>query len=70
MTDYASRPVDIIDMKCDDDKNKKKCASSGVRGYPTIRGIDKNGNVVDYDGARDYNSICKWIDGFCGFNNQ
>jgi thiol-disulfide isomerase/thioredoxin len=52
--------IDIIDIKCDDDKNKNLCEKFGIKGYPTIIKISKDGMVVEYEGPRSFESLVEF----------
>ena len=67
MSTYENRPVDVIDLKCDESDNKKQmCNQAGIGGFPTIMGI-VGGQKHTYQGDRSYDSLCSWINGICGF---
>lgn len=44
--------VKIIDVKCDDEKNKNICEEYSVPGYPTII-FEKGQEKIDFQGDRD-----------------
>jgi thiol-disulfide isomerase/thioredoxin len=49
-----------VSIDASDDSNRKLIASEGISGYPTIR-ILKNGNVVEYKGARKASSLIDYV---------
>lgn len=67
-TEYKSRrSVRIAQVDCTSPKAQNLCGKFGVQGYPTIKafkfksGGSKSGE--DYNGARDYSGIKRYIDG-------
>lgn len=67
-TEYKSRrSVRIAQVDCTSPKAQNLCGKFGVQGYPTIKafkfksGGSKSGE--DYNGARDYAGIKRYIDG-------
>lgn len=44
--------INIGNIDCNEDKNKKLCGSMQVSSYPTILFIDENANIYKYSGER------------------
>jgi thiol-disulfide isomerase/thioredoxin len=61
--DKLKSEFDSIGIEYDeyeDSKNKKIMKENNIEGYPTIR-IEKNGEVEDYSGSRDYNDMLNYL---------
>lgn len=54
--------VQIVDFDCEEPSlGRVKCAEWKIQGYPTLKWIDNNGDISDYDGGRDENAIIDWV---------
>ena len=45
----------------EDTKNKEEMSRYNIGSYPTIK-IEENGEVTEYNGLRDYNSILSYLE--------
>ena len=54
------KDIDILDIKCDEDKNTDLCRRYEIEGFPTIKLIVGN-NVIDYNGDRSLDDFSKFI---------
>lgn len=64
-TEYKSRKsVKVAQVDCTTPGGQGLCGKFGVNGYPTIKTFKKGGNKngEDYNGARDYAGIKRYID--------
>ena len=50
--------VEVLDVKCDNDANKKLCMEHNVEGYPTVS-IEANGQMSHYEGQRTSDELMK-----------
>ncbi len=56
-----NKSVQIIDIKCDDKKNKKICNQFGIKKYPTLIKV-KGGKQVQYNGERKLKNFVDFIE--------
>ena len=54
------KDIEILDVKCDLDKNKDLCERYQVEGFPSIKLVIGN-NVLDYEGDRSLDHMKKFI---------
>jgi len=59
-TNNALSHVDVIDVKCDNNKNELICEEYKVPGYPFII-IENNGERIQYNGERTADALIKHI---------
>ena len=60
-TTVNNKNVKVNSCNCEGSEVEKATANdNNIQGYPTIKCI-KNGETVDYNGARDSASICAWV---------
>ena len=65
---YKSKPVDIVNFKCDASKeNRQYCVNEKIKGFPTIMGIVGENTYMYPNVPRSFENICSWIDKVCGF---
>ena len=55
------KDIDVIDMKCDDDKNTELCNRYEIEGYPTIKLISGN-SVIDFTADRTLDELMKFVE--------
>ena len=59
---FAHAADRVVVGKVDADEHKSLGRQFGVQGFPTLKWFDgKSPDPVDYDGARDIDSLAKWI---------
>lgn len=56
----GSRSVVIAEVDCTQAQNL--CGKYSVQGYPTLKTFSKEGRASDYNGARDYAPLKKYVD--------
>ena len=56
-----NKKVKIIDIKCDDEKNKNICKKFKIRKFPTLIKI-KKGKQTYYNGKRTLNKFIEFIE--------
>lgn len=54
-----NKKIDIVDVKCDDDKNKVLCEKYEIPGFPSVI-ADTGKHVVEYNGDRSYEDLIKF----------
>jgi thiol-disulfide isomerase/thioredoxin len=55
-TTMKNTSINVVDVKCDDEKNKDLCNKYEVKGYPSVI-IDKNGSIQEYNGPRTVDGL-------------
>ena len=55
---HSNQVIQINDYNCDDKNNEEKCASEGIKGFPTIK-IIKDDITTEYNGPRTTTEILK-----------
>lgn len=58
--EYRNRFV-ISAINCDNLENYKICSALSIKKYPTIKYISKSGNIYDYKGKYDMDSLIEFI---------
>lgn len=56
--------VEIVDLKCDSDKNEENeeiCKAQGIEAYPTIKLHKQGGETVEYNGDRSLESFREFL---------
>lgn len=52
--------IEVIDVKCDDENNDSLCQTFEVPGFPSVV-IMKDNTRIDYEGARNAESILEYV---------
>ena len=52
----SNKNLEIIDVKCDDPKNKNLCEKYEITGFPSVV-YEKNGKVTFYEGERSIKGL-------------
>ena len=55
-----NKNIEILDIKCDLDKNVDMCNRYEIEGYPTIK-LVVNNQIIDYDGVTTLDELSKFI---------
>ena len=55
-----NKDIEVLDIKCELDKNKEICNKYQIEGFPTIKLIFGN-NIIDYNGERTLDSLINFI---------
>lgn len=55
-----NKNIEILDIKCDLDKNIDMCNRYEIEGYPTIK-LVVNNQIIDYDGVTTLDELSKFI---------
>lgn len=58
--DMKNKNINVLDIKCELDKNKEICNKYEIQAFPTIKLIVNN-NIIDYDGDMSLDDLYKFI---------
>ena len=61
INDMKNKNIDVLDIKCDLDKNKEICNKYEIDGYPMIK-LFVDDQIHDYHGDRSLDDIKKFIE--------
>mgnify|MGYP000994532446 CR=1 FL=1 len=64
--DMSGKDIEILDIKCDLEKNKDLCERYQIDGYPSIRLILGN-KIISYDGDRSLEDMKAFITEFSNY---
>tara|TARA_B110000908_G_C10151928_1_gene401741 strand:- start:566 stop:1006 length:441 start_codon:yes stop_codon:yes gene_type:complete len=65
--DTNESDIDLIDVKCDDKKNKKLCEKYNIPGYPTVLFV-KGSKIGEYAGDRTPSDLTTTLQNFKKLN--
>ena len=61
----AGKNVTVASCNCEgSDAEQETARDNNVQGYPTIKCI-KEGETLDYNGPRDFDSLSAWVNEVC-----
>jgi thiol-disulfide isomerase/thioredoxin len=64
-TQVKGKNVKVNACNCEEEGVQKETANdNNVQGYPTIKCI-KEGETVEYSGAREFDSLATWVESMC-----
>ncbi len=80
LSDQEKQNYNIVDIKCDNEKNKEICNKYKINGFPSVI-IINNTNIKDYNGPRTFDGLRSIIVGkkikiynfnteWCGYSKQ